>query len=85
MWTVVRRHMELGIEMAGGYGGGAGGARGRDEGKQDLPRRLVRLALEARARDLVSPLRMARLLQVNLSTAEELYSYFISAEEGAET
>jgi Zn-dependent peptidase ImmA (M78 family) len=41
-----------------------------------LPERLVRLALEARLRGLVSPLRMARLLRMESSTAERLFRYY---------
>ena len=49
----------------------------------DLPERLVRLAVEARGRDLISDLRVARLLQVELRVARQLVAFF--AAGGAPT
>jgi len=78
VWAVARRLEEIGVPVAGvpAREEDAGPTRGAKV--QELPRRFVRLALEARARGLVSPLRMARLLQVDVATAEGLYEYFSS-------
>ncbi len=56
-------------------------ARRRSPPAPDLPTRLVRLGLEARSRGLVSSLRMARLLQMDVATAEELFAYFVNSNE----
>jgi Zn-dependent peptidase ImmA (M78 family) len=45
-----------------------------------LPERLVRLALEARLRGLISPLRMSRLLRMERSVAERLFRYYGECE-----
>lgn len=57
----------------------------RDDVNADphLPERLVRLALEARLRGLVTPLRMARLLRMEPPTAERLFRYYSECGEDA--
>ncbi len=77
VWAVAGRLRGMGYEVESS--GAPGESGGREPGSgAELPRRLVRLALEARRRGIVSPLRMARLLQMSYPDAQELYSYFES-------
>lgn len=81
VWAVAYRLRSLGVdvEFVGETLPPAGAIRAEPDSQADLPRRMVRLAVEARAGGLVKPLRMARLLQMDVENAEKLYAYFIES------
>jgi Zn-dependent peptidase ImmA (M78 family) len=80
-WTVAYRLRSLGLDVPSVPDDGSDRGGGRDFAAVDLPRRMVRLALEARAGGLISPLRMARLLQMERDDSEDLYAYCKEAWE----
>jgi Zn-dependent peptidase ImmA (M78 family) len=82
MWAVAHRLETMGLEVEyfpEDYP--ASGPDSVDGSLADLPRRMVRLALEARAGGLVTPRRMARLLQMEQARAEGLFAYFTESNE----
>jgi Zn-dependent peptidase ImmA (M78 family) len=83
VWVVAHRLRGIGFDVSD-VQEDAESAPATEDAPADphLPERLVRLALEARLRGLISPLRMARLLRMEYSTAERLYSYYSEADQG---
>lgn len=81
-WAVAHRLRQIGLDISPVGENESFEVEASENGpERDLPRRFVRLALEARSCDLVTRLRMARLLQMDLPAADELYLYFCSRDD----
>jgi len=82
MWAVVYRLSSLGFDVDPVEHTDWAGARGAHEDiSADLPPRMVKLVLKGRSDGMLTPMRMARLLQMAPQNSEDLFSYYIDRVE----